>query len=77
MEHMNHVNWAALVEYEANERAHAHQERMYRGIWREEHENVQGRLRYAVQKRQSKRTSSIGSVSLRMLRLRSVLARLL
>jgi hypothetical protein len=77
MDQMNHVNWAALVEHEANERAHARQERLFDDIRRDEHENLLGRLRYAVQERQSKLTSSKGSVRWRMLRLRSVLARLL
>ena len=77
MNHMNHVNWAALVEHEANERAHAHQEHMFHDIRRDERENVLGRLRYAAQMRQSKLTSPKGSVRWRLLRLRSVLARLL
>ncbi len=77
MNQMNHVNWAALIEHEASERAHAHQERLSDDIWHDEHENVLGRLRFAVQKRQSKPTSPTGSVRWRMLRLRSVLAKLL
>ena len=77
MNHMNHVNWTALVEHEINQRAHAYQERLFDDIRRDEHENVLGRLRYAVQKRQLELTSPKGSVRWRMLRLRRVLARLL
>ncbi len=81
MNHMNHVNWVALVENEVNERAHAHQERVFDDSRRDGHENVLGRLRYwlhdTVQKRQSERTLPEGPARWRMLRLRSVLSRLL
>ncbi len=77
MNHMNHVNWTTLVEHETNERVHAHQQRLFDGIQRDEHGDGLRRLRYVVQKRQSKLTSPKGSVRWRMLRLRSVLARLL
>ncbi len=69
MNHMNHVNWAALVEYEAKQRAHAQQERLFDDIRRDEHENVQ--------KRQWKLNSPEDPVRWRLLKLRSALARLL
>ncbi len=77
MNHMNHVNWTALVEHEAHERAYAHQERLFDAIRRNEYESVLGRLRCAMLQWQSKLAAPKGAGRWQMLRLRDVLARLL
>ncbi len=77
MSHGYIVNWAARIEFEAKERARVSQEQQFDDIRRDEHENVLERLRKAAPEWQSKLTLPKRSVRWQMLRLRSVLAKLL